>query len=226
MLAVILTATSNMTNFFLTIILTTIFSACTNHDSQHHADTLSYNHQEKIMDLDMDFIDAYKLTIGKTFLYGNYDSFINDMGIPSMVTITKTDFEIKSKADLDNVIATAKDPNIVTLHYPGIDMWFGYDNYIIPSTIDFRKTEKSVTYGQATFDTTYSIEQFKKQFPKSANPSFNLPQSLFEITTKEKGVNFKHYMLMRKSKDDPSATPMVEFTFDKGKLIFILFANF
>ena len=178
------------------------------------------------MDLDMDFIDAYKLTIGKTFLYGNYDSFINDMGIPSKVTITKTDFEIKSKADLDKVIATAKDPNIVTLHYPGIDMWFGYDNYIIPSTIDFRKTDKSVTYGRTTFDTTYSIEQFKKQFPKSANPSFNLPQSLFEIATKEKGVTFEHYVLMRKSKDDPNATPMVEFTFDNGKLIFILFANF
>lgn len=174
----------------------------------------------------MDFIYAYKLTIGKTSLYGDYDKFINDMGIPSKVTIVKADFEIKSKADLDKVIARAKDPDIVTFHYPGIDMWFGYDNYIIPSTIDFRKTDKSVTYGQTTFDTTYSIEQFKKQFPNSANPSFILPQSLFEIMTKEKGANFKHYMLMRKSKDDPNATPMVEFTFDNDKLIFILFANF
>ena len=215
-----------MTNLFLSILLTTIFSACANHDNQALVDTLSYTHQEKNMDLDMDFIDAYKLTIGKTFLYGNYDSFINDMGIPDKVTITKTDFEIKSKADLDKVVATAKDPNIVTFHYPGIDMWFGYDNYIIPSTIDFRKTDKSVTYGQTTFDTTYSIEQFQTQFPKSANPSFSLPQSLFEIATKEKGANFKHYMLIRKSKDDPNATPMIEFTFDNDKLIFILFANF
>jgi hypothetical protein len=215
-----------MTNFFLSILWTTIFSSCTNHGNQTHGDTLSYNPQEKNMDLDMDLIDAYKLTIGKTFLYGNYDSFINDMGIPSKVTITKTEFETKSKAELDKVIATAKEPNIVTLHYPGIEMWFGYDNYIIPSTIDFRITDKSITYGQITFDTTYSIEQFKKQFPKSANPSFKLPQSLFEIMTKEKGGNFEHYMLMRKSKDDPNATPLIEFTFDNGKLIFILFANF
>lgn len=174
----------------------------------------------------MDFLDAYKLTIGKTFLYGNYENFITDMGIPGKVTITETDFDINSKADLDKVIATAKNPNIVTLHYPGIDMWFAYDNSIVPSTIDFRKIDKSVLYGETTFDKTYTFEQFKKQFPNSANPSFTLPQSLFELATKEKGANLKHYMLMRKSKDDPNATPMVEFTFDNGKLIFILFANF
>jgi hypothetical protein len=178
------------------------------------------------MDLDMDFLDAYKLIIGKTFLYGNYENFIANIGIPSKVTITKTDFTINSKADLDKVIATAKNPNIVTLHYPGINMWFAYDNSIIPSTIDFRKTDKSVSYGETTFDKAYTLEQFKKQFPKSANPSFTLPQSLFEITTNEKGANFQHYMLMRKSKDDPNATPMIEFTFDNGNLIFILFANF
>jgi hypothetical protein len=178
------------------------------------------------MDLDMDFLDAYKLTIGETYLYDNYENFIKDIGLPSKVTVTKTEFAINSKVDLDKVVANAKDPNIVTLHYPGIDMWFSYDNYIIPSTIDFRKTEKSVTYGETMFDRNYTIEQFKKQFPKSTNSSFKLPQSLFEIATKEKGANFQHYRLMRKSKDDPNATPMIEFTFDNGNLIFILFANF
>jgi len=212
--------------FFSIIILTGIFSSCIDNVRHNSTDTLSYNHQEKTMDLDMDFLDAYKLTIGKTFLYGNYENFISDMGIPRKVTITKTNFAINSKTDLDKVVATAKDPNIVTLHYPGIDMWFTYDNSIVPSTIDFRKTNKSVTYGQTTFDTTYSTEQFKKEFPKSANPSFTLPQSLFEIETNEKGANFKHYMLIRKSKDDPNVTPMIEFTFDNGKLIFIFFANF
>jgi hypothetical protein len=206
--------------------LTSIFSSCANHDNQPHPDTSIYKNEEKTMDLDMDFLDAYKLTIDKTYLYGNYEKFIKDIGIPSKVTITKTEFPINSKADLDKVVATAKDPNIVTLHYPGIDMWYGYDNYIIPSTIDFRKTDKSLTYGETMFDKNYTVEQFKKQFPKSANPSFKLPQSLFEIETKEKGANFEHYMLMRKSKDDPNATPMIEFTFDNGNLIFILFANF
>ena len=178
------------------------------------------------MDLEMDFLDAYKLTIGKTFLYGNYKDFINDIGIPSKVTIVKTDFVINSKSDLDRVVETAKDPDIVTLHYPGIDMWFAYDHSIIPSTFDFRKMDKGITYGETIFDKAYTVEQFKKQFPKSAKPSFALPQSLFEITTKEKGTNFEHYMLIRKTKSDPSATPMIEFTFDSGNLIFILFANF
>lgn len=114
----------------------------------------------------------------------------------------------------------------MTLHYPGLAMWYAYDNSIIPSTIDFRKTDKSITYGTMTFDTTYTIDQFKKQFPNSAKPSFALPQSLFETMTQEKGSNLEHFLLMRKSKDDPNATPMIEFTFDKGKLIYILFANF
>jgi hypothetical protein len=211
---------------FFKILLISISPTCANHDNQPHIDTSSYNHQENNMDLGMDFLDAYKLTIGKTFLYGNYENFIAEMGIPGKVTITKTDFVINSKEYLDKVMATANDPNIVTLHYPGIDMWFTFDNSIVPSSIDFRKTDKSVTYGKTTFDTTYSIKQFKKDFPTSANPSFKLPQSLFELTTRAKGANFEHYMLMRKSKDDPNATPMIEFTFDNGKLIFLLFANF
>ena len=214
-----------MTNILFSFLLTSIFSSCVNNDTHNTADTFSNKYQEKTMDLGMDFLDAYKLTIGKTFLYGNYENFITDMGIPGKVTITKTDFDIHSKAGLDKVVATAKDPSIVILHYPGIDMWFTYNNSIIPFTIDFRKTDKSVTYGQTTFDTTYSIEQFKKEFPKSANPSFILPQSLFEITTDEKGSNFKQYMLIRKTKDDPNATPLIEFTFDNGRLIFIYFAN-
>jgi hypothetical protein len=224
-LVIILKAILNMINIFWSIFLTTIFPASANKDNKTLVDILSYNHQEKNMDLGMDFLDVYKLTIGKTLLYGNYENFITDMGIPAKVTITKTDFDIHSKAELDKVVATAKDPNIVTLHYPGIDMMFTYENSIVPFTIDFRKTGKSILYGETTFDNTYTFEQFKKQFRKSANPSFILPQSLFEIATEETGVNFKHYMLVRKSKDDPNATPLIEFAFDNGKLIFVYFAN-
>jgi hypothetical protein len=215
-----------MTNILFPILLASFCLSCANNDNKKHVDTLSNTYQEKTTDLDMDFLDAYKLKIGKTFLYGNYENFITDIGIPGKVTITKTDLIINSKADLDKVVANAKNPDIVTLHYPGIDMWFAYDNSIIPSTIDFRKTDKSVTYGDTIFDTTYTIEQFKKQFPKSAKPSFTPPQSFFEITTKEKDANFEHFLLLRKSKDDPNATPLIEFTFDNDKLIFILFANF
>jgi hypothetical protein len=212
-----------MTN---SILLTILILSCNHQDKHPQADILTLYQQDRNMEFDLDFLDAYKLTIGKTFLYGNYDSFIADMGIPHKVSITRADFTIQSKADLDKVVSTAKAPQIVTLHYPGIDMWYAYDNSIIPSAIDFRKTDKSITYGTTTFDTTYTIDQFKKQFPNSAKTSFALPQSLFETMTHEKGSNLDHFLLMRKSKDDPNATPMIEFTFDKGKLIYILFANF
>jgi hypothetical protein len=66
--------------------------------------------------MDIDIIDAYKLTIGKTFLFGKYDAFITDIGIPTKVSIAKTEYPVSSKSDLDNIIAKAKNPDIVTLH--------------------------------------------------------------------------------------------------------------
>jgi hypothetical protein len=146
------------------------------------------------------------------------------MGIPGKVTLNQTDFTIQSQTDLKKIVSTAKEPQILTLHYPGIDMWYAYDNSIIPFSIDFRKTDRSVTYETSTFDTTYTIDQFKKQFPKSASSA--LPVSMFENVTQEKSADLEHFMLRRKSKDDANATPMVEFTFNRGKLIYILFANF
>jgi hypothetical protein len=105
-------------------------------------------------------------------------------------------------------------------------MWYGYDNIIIPYTIDFRLTEKSVSYGDVKFDRSYSVEQFKGQFPKSSIASLQMPQSFFGMMTGQKGTNFQHFIVSRKSKDNPDAAPLIEFTFENGKLIFILFANF
>jgi len=215
-----------MTNIFISLFLTATLSSCQNHSDQPLTDNNNSIQQPEIKNMDFDILDAYKLTFGKTFLFGNYDTFIGDIGLPNKVTVFKTDFSINSKTDLDKAVFTAKNPAIVTLHYPGIDMWYTYENSIVPSTIDFRKTEKSVTYGETIFDKNYTIEQFKKQFPNSATLSFEMPESFFEMVTKEKGVEFKHFMLKRKTKDDPTAEPLLEFTFENGKLIFVMFANF
>jgi hypothetical protein len=91
--------------------------------------------------------------------------------------------------------------------------------------VDFRTTNKTITYGDTNFDKSYTVEDFKKQFPKSGNPSSQMP-SLFSMMTGKTGANFKSFNVVRKSKDDPEAQPTVEFTFDNGKLIFIMFANF
>ena len=213
-----------MTNILYIFTMTSLLACNISADKNTKPNTLTSNQKQTSMDFDI--IDAYKLTIGKTFLFGKYDSFIADIGIPTKVSIAKTEYPVKSKADLDNVVAKAKNPDIVTLHYNGIDMWYGYDNIIIPYFIDFQTTDKTITYGDTKFDKSYTEDQFKKQFPKSGNPSFQMPQSFFGMLTGKTGSNYKHFIVTRKSKDDPEASPMVEFTFDNGKLIFILFANF
>lgn len=174
----------------------------------------------------MDIIDAYNLRIDETYLFSDFEEFIAKMGIPTKVSVAKTEYEINSRVGLDSAILSAKPTEIVQLYYLGIEMLFSYDNYIIPSTIDFRTSGKSITYGSTLFNTDYTTQQFKKQFPISGNPKFKLPQSFFEITTKEKGSDFEHFMLLRKSKDDPEAILMIEFTFYKEKLIFIVFSNY
>ena len=205
--------------FTLTSLLACSFSA----DKNNQFDTIIKSHQKTSMDIDI--IDAYKLSIGKTLLFGKYDEFIKDIGIPTKVSIAKTEYLVNSKSDLDNVVAKSKTTDLITLHYNGIDMWYGYDNIIIPFTIDFRITDKSIAYDNTKFDKSYTIEQFKKQFPKSGNPSSQLP-SLFSMLSGKSGENYKSFSVLRKSKDNPDAEPIVEFTFDNGKLIFIMFANF
>ena len=214
-----------MVNIICTLLLTSILSSCSDSDN-NIAYKQNFNVSKETMSLNYDILDAYKLKFGNTLLFGNYQNYISEIGLPSKVTVYKTDYEIKSQTDLDKAVATGKNSDIITLHYPGIEMWYTFNNTIIPATIDFRKTENKINYGETTFDKNYTLEQFKKQFPNSANPSFQLPQSFFEMATQSKGSDLKHYILIRKTKDDPNAEPMIEFTFEKGKLIFIFFANF
>lgn len=176
--------------------------------------------------MNYDIIDAYQLKINQVNLFGNYDEFIAEMGIPISVSIAKTEYRVHSKEEMDKIIAQAKNPQIVTLHYKGIDMWYTYDNSIIPFSIDFANTDKTVTYAEVNFNRQYSVEQFKKQFPTSGNPSFQLPQSFFGMQTGKSGSNYSHFIVTRKSKENPKANPLLEFTFEDGKLLFIFFVNF
>lgn len=214
-----------MTNVILFILFTISLSSFICREKLADSAQLSIK-KEKNMVSDLDYLDAYKLKIGETLLFGTSGHFIKNIGIPNRVRVYKNDYTINSQADLDKAIATADVSDIITFYYPGVEMWYGLDNSIIPFHIDFRKTDKSVQYGETIFDQTYTLESFRKQFPKSAHPTFSTEISLFEITTQEKNPFFEHFLIMRKSKDDPDAEPMIEFTFEKGRLIFIEFANF
>ena len=214
-----------MTNIvFFTLV--TVFLACQSNTDSKRIDGNDVIEPNKKVKMDFDFLDAYKLKLGNTILYGRYDSLLFNLGLPNKVTVVKTEYSFESKTDLDKAISTATNPDIVTLHYPGIDIWYTYDNSVVPFTIDFRKLNGSISYGETIFDKNYKFEQFKKQFPNSANPSFKMPQSIFEITTKESGSDFKSFILKRKTKTDPNAEPLIEFTFDNNSLMFIVFANF
>jgi hypothetical protein len=215
-----------MRKFIIAVFVISILSSCNNQSSKDAGSANQSVQQTENKKMDFNILDAYKLTLEKTFLYGDYSNFISVIGLPDSVTVFKTKFLIDSKAALEKAVLTAKDPDVATLHYPGIDMWYSYNNSIIPFTIDFRKTTKSVSYGETLFDSNYTFEQFKRQFPISATPSVQMPGSLFGLATKEKGEKFKHFLLKRKSKDDPNAEPLVEFTFENNKLIFVMFANF
>ncbi|WP_288428556.1 hypothetical protein [uncultured Spirosoma sp.] len=181
---------------------------------------------ERYSQFDSDFLDVYNLKIANAFLYGKCDEFLASTGLPDKIMIGQRTFNVHSKTDIDRVLSVVKEPEIAVIHYAGIDMWYVYDNEIIPSTIDFRKANKHVTYGETIFDNTYTFKEFKKQFPKSASINSKTGQSFFSMATQEKGNDFEHYLLLRKSKDDSNVTLMVEFTFEKGNLIYIFFANF
>jgi hypothetical protein len=209
------------TNIAYNIIL--LFSICF---SQPPVTLGEFIKRKNQMNQELDVIDAYKLKVGSAFLFGKLDAFLSEMGLPAKVSIAKKEVEIKSKIDLDKIVSDTKPPQIVVLQYTAIEMWYAYDGEIIPFSIDFRKFKNKVTYEETTFDSNYPLKKFVSQYPNSANSSFKLPSSFFEMATKETGKDLKHYLLTRKSKDDAGAAPMVEFTFQNEKLIYIFFANF
>jgi hypothetical protein len=58
--------------------------------------------------MDFDFLDAYKLKLGNTPLFGRYDSFVINLGLPNKVTVFKTDYSIESKTDLEKLYQQQK----------------------------------------------------------------------------------------------------------------------
>lgn len=176
----------------------------------------------------INLIDAYELAFDKTYLFNDFDKFIAEVGLPNTISIFKDTISISTKDELDKFIATAieEESGIINLQYTGFEMGYMPDRRITPEKIDFRITNKSVQYNGSTFDQTYTIDMFKEQFAASASFPLDNTMSLFSMITNEEGNDLKHYMVLRKSKDDPFAEPTLEFTFKNGKLIYIFFANF
>lgn len=210
----------NMKLNYYTLFIVCIFIACENKKATHNTNIVS-----KETPVDYEIINAYALKYNNTLLYGNYEDFTKQNGLPDSIWILKNTLKINSKIELDKFIHVAKEPNIITLFYRGIAMWYAYNNNVIPLYIDFRKTEKSIIYEKTKFDNNYTIEDFKNQFPYSYNNPIATVHSLFS-TMKDESGNYIHFILKRKSRTDVNEEPIIEFTFENGKLILIFFANF
>lgn len=182
---------------------------------------------------EIDIVNAYEFKLDNTVLFNSYDQFVEEIGLPDrFITFTDT-IDIKSKEELDRVIKYEVDSGkqILELHYPGYIMNYFPDNLIVPEKIDFRKTDKSIQFNDVFFDRDFTVEAFRKLFPVSGFTQLGGEFSLFSMVTKETIPGLEHYMVLRKSVDVPSYLemeegPVIEFTFQEGKLIYMYFANF
>ena len=177
----------------------------------------------------MEKIDAYKMRFDESPLFGDFDAFINSVGLPPAVVVLGDTFEIKTQEDLNQAIVLCEEKHAdgLRLQYNGFEMEYMYNNYIAPVAIDFRQTKRDIYFNDVVFNGDFSMEKYTQMFPMSViNRTDHTVGSLFQIYTQESGEEYDHFSVFRKSKDGPFADPMIEFTFKDGKLIYIFFANF
>jgi hypothetical protein len=182
---------------------------------------------------EIDIVNAYEFKFGNTFLFNEYDKFIAEMGLPDrFITFTDT-IDITSKDELDLAIKNEIDSGkqFLHLHYPGFVMDCFTDYRIVPERIDFRKTDENIQFNKIFFNRDFTIEEFRKLFPISSLTPLSGELSLFNMITQENIPDLESFIVLRKSVDVPSflgmeGGPVIEFSFQKGKLIYMYFANF
>jgi hypothetical protein len=175
-------------------------------------------------------INAYKMTVNGTPLFGKADKFITVMGLPQKARVGKNEYSIKTMDDINDILSQNEAEGfLVELFFNGIEMNIWQDKRIMPTAVDFRETMESVNYRKIVFNSDYSLEQFKADFPKSFIYGKNglIPgiEPLFKVYTQTSGGQYRHFMLYRKSKDNFFVDLLVEFTFKNEKLIYIFFSN-
>jgi hypothetical protein len=173
---------------------------------------------------EFDTLDVYRLNIGSTYLFTRYDNFITSFGLPSKATVGKDTFEVRSAELMLNKFRSASPSTVTSLLYPGIVMQY-FDEVVVADEIDFRNTPLTLTYNNISFNQNYTFSKFKVDFPTSATNSFKVDPSFYEVVTKEKSENVKHFYVTRRSKSAPDEILFVEFTFKNDKLIYLCFSN-
>lgn len=173
---------------------------------------------------ELNLINAYNLKIENVPMFGNLNSQIDLFGLPDKVLQQNKELKYKTKKD---ILTQVKDnQNFTILNFKGIEFWCFDDFDCVPTKIDFRRFDKKISNGKLFYNKDYTLNSFKKEFPKSFKNSPKMPISFFEMATKEKTDDFKHYFVERYTKDDANVKLLIEFTFKNDKLIYIFFSNF
>lgn len=173
---------------------------------------------------EFDTLDVYRLNIGNIYLFTAYDKFITPFGLPNKATVGKDTFEVKSAEMMLTKFRSASPSTVTSLLYPGIVIEY-FDNVVVADQIDFRKTPLTLTYNNISFNQNYTFSRFKVDFRTSATNSFKVATSFYEVVTKEKSDDVKHFYVTRRSKYAPDEILFVEFTFKNDKLIYLCFSN-
>jgi hypothetical protein len=173
---------------------------------------------------ELDLIDAYKIEMNKVTLFGNIQDYISELGLPEHLIQGKKEIDFKTADDIKNVIR--KTTEFSRVQFKGMEIWSFPDLEVIPCKIDLRSFVQKLTYKNISFDRTYSIEDFRKDFPNSFSNSPKLALSFFQIATQTKLNNITHFYLHRNTLSDQKKKLLVEYTFHNNKLIYIFFTNF
>ena len=173
-----------------------------------------------------ELINPYIIKFGDILLFDNIDNYVNELGLPSKVSQNKNDIEIANNNELKSLLIQSKEDQITELLFEGVEVWAFSNLGVLPMKIDLRKLKKEIHYKDKVWDSNYSINDLKKDFPNTLSNQPNTPISFFSMSTGEFSDSHQSKILYRKTKDNPDATPLVEFTFENDKLIYIFFANF
>jgi len=178
----------------------------------------------------IDLMNVYRLRMDGVPVFTRLQKFLRIYGIPPEVRIRRESYPIHSEDEFYTLLDRAcKDGDEFDLHYEGFVMNYFRDTRLIITSIDFRKTELGLDYGDWRFDRSFTFGDFEALFPISAGMDVHRTtgiQSCFEINTGESAFDKETYMVQRWSKDNLLAGPTVEFTFEDGRLIYMFFANF
>jgi hypothetical protein len=183
-----------------------------------------FNQSMDDLDKYYDTINAYDLQIKGINLFSELNLFLEDFKNPDSIRINKNVYKLKQKSKILDLLHNSKN-DIPQLFYPNMSFLVVDGNYVVPNLIDFRSKEIKLFLNKICFSQSYSILDFKNNFPLSyKNPVTEY--SFFKIHKIHIGeAKLNSYFLTKWSIDDKDSRQLIELVFLDNQLSFIVFNN-